>query len=134
MKPTELFEALRIWAPFVAFKVDRSPDDSFQWDGDGPDPRDSGFDCFDVDVSATAISAGKKYVGYAYMGGHYDKPPFNADLGGYLPQLLCEAAQELEDALTEAESPTAALSDCRSAIRFLKDEMQQRYDAQTKTA
>jgi hypothetical protein len=132
MKAQELLEALRTWAPFIVFKIERARDDSFRWDGDGPDPCDEGFTCYDVDVSATAISKGREYTGHGSLGGHYDKHPFDDDLGGYLPQLLLEAAQELEDVLDEGECP-AGFSDCRSAIRFLRIELKQRYDAQRAT-
>ena len=82
--------------PNVAITVHREIDPFFQWDGDGPDPADDGFDAYDVIVTATTIVAGEFVKGKAYCGGTYyrmDEPI--GDVHGYLPQMMQEALEDL---------------------------------------
>lgn len=129
MTAEQILERLRTIAPHIAFDVSYEQDPSFVWDGDGPDPADDGFYAVDVTVSAKTILKGVAFEGNAYMGGHYleygEKP--DGDIGGYLPQMLEEAAEELKP---EVESNFHLRSDVLTAIDFLRQEMKDRYEAQ----
>lgn len=128
MKPNEIYASLKTLAPSVCFFTELSPDDDFEWDGDGPNPEDEGYSPVNVDITATAIVNGEKVVGEASMGGHYVREDdFDPDFGGYLPQLLEEAADFLHDVLP-VDHP--ARKETESVLRFLRQEMKDRYDAQ----
>lgn len=104
----ELIEALRTERPDVAIRVTKELDDTYVWDGDGPDPADDGFAAYTVKVEAITIRNGKAYTGTAYLGGSYYKygepvDLIHEDVGGYLPQLIDEALKELDTASKEAE-------------------------------
>jgi hypothetical protein len=128
MTAKEIFAKLKTIAPNVAFAVGTTPDPSFQWDGDGPDPQDNGYEPVDVDVTATAIVDGEMLTGTDNMGGHYvndDEP--DDELGGYLPQMLRDAAEDLRTSLAR-NSPLKA--ELVAVEDFLKTEMRDRYNAQ----
>ena len=103
-KPTEpkqdCIEALRLTRPDVAITVTRELDPNFEWDGDGPDPTEDGFDAYDVDVVACTIRNGELIEGRSSLGGSYFLPdePL-ADVHGYLPQMVDEAVEEMDKAL-----------------------------------
>jgi hypothetical protein len=126
----DLLAVLRSAAPNVAFSVTAEYDPNFRWDGDGPDPEDEGFEAHDVTVAAKAIVAGEELEGEAYLGGHYlkDGEPLG-DLGGYLPQMLEEAARELAGQL-EMPRDTVLAGQLADAIALIKGEMRARYDEQ----
>src|SRR5690348_2884679 len=91
-----IFAQLAEAAPAIAFSASRSIDSYYSWDGDGPDPRDEGFDPCNVDVQAFAILGGSVIEGHDYLGGCYyrhDEPM--GDVHGYLLQMLQAATEEL---------------------------------------
>lgn len=125
-----LFAQLTAIASAIAFSISYERDDSFRWDGDGPDPREEGFDVYDVTVSASAIVNGTLVIGSDSMGGHYEKPDErDEDLGGYLPQMLDEAAADLARALGKSGC-VDLLAQIESARAHLKTEMHRRYEEQ----
>lgn len=128
MTATEIYARLKTLAPSVVFSAKAEVDYNFRWDGDGPDPVDEGYDAHDVEVTATAVTEGTLQTGTAYMCGHYrkDDEPLD-DLGGYLPQMLEEAAMEL---VTLTPPDSHLRRELTNALSFLKQEMQDRYDAQ----
>lgn len=94
--PRAIFERLDKIAPDIDFNVEWEEDPSFEWDGEGPDPREEGYVPHDVRVSAMVVIEGKEIVGDAYLGGTYDKPDEqDPDIHGYLPQMLSEAVVNL---------------------------------------
>lgn len=97
--------ALSLTRPDVAIEVTRSADVNFIWDGDGTDPVEEGFYAYDVAVTAFAIRNGKMLTGSAYLGGCYLKPdePI-AEVHGYLPQMVEEATNDLDEAITQHEA------------------------------
>lgn len=121
-------------APNISFSVEYTLDPHFQWDGDGPDPRDDGFEPFDVDVFARAIVAGETLEGRNSLGGCYEKPgEWEPDIGGYLPQMLDEAIDEL--ALDRQRTfpktfPKSIATQARAAKKYLSDYMHRSYVAQ----
>ena len=116
-------------APSIAFSVEHTVDRDYEWDGDGPDPREEGFDPYDVDVYATAIVDGDEVEGRASLGGTYDKPDdIDPDIGGYLPQMLQEAAEELA---SKVSGPLRA--EAKAASKYLKDVMRSRYDKEQRS-
>lgn len=134
MTATEILAKLKQLAPNIAITTATTPDPHFEWDGDGPDPQDEGYEPCDVDVTATAILDGELVEGEASMGGHYvsDDDP-DPDFGGYLPQMIEESLQDLAEAMTDkqASGMTYAIGiQIESAITFIKAEMKDRYDRQ----
>lgn len=131
-----IIDQLRTLAGSVAFSTLRTRDDSFRWDGDGPDPRDEGFECYDVEVRAQTIVYGTMLEESEYMGGHYDKPgkDKDADLGGYLPQMLQGACDSLAKIL-KANCPEQAvtLRQLDAASVYLSEVMRHRHAEQMAT-
>lgn len=120
-------------APSVAFSMYRTNDHHFSWNGDGPDPRDSGLDPYDVDFYARAIVGGEILEGSASLGGSYfqDDEPIG-DAHGYLNQKLDEAADELHSRVIRSGGD-AALSigvQIIAARDWLKKQSRIEYDAQ----
>ena len=128
-----LYAELARLAPSVAFEAARTLDPLYQWDGDGPDPADDGFEPYDVDVTATAVVAGRKVAGTSSLGGSYHRPgePLD-DAHGYLPQMLLEAAEELLGLVEDLDPSQAAAVRVHldAALAFIKREMSARYEAQ----
>jgi len=92
----DIYAKLKKLAPSVAFSTSREPDLDCVWDGDGPDPRDDGFDPYIVVVTARTVHSGEILEEYEYLSGSYfkgDEPI--GDVHGYLPQMLKEATNEL---------------------------------------
>lgn len=125
----KLLEALREVAPQVVFSVGREPDDDARW------PQDCGergnFDPYNYDFKAFVIERGELIEREAYLGGCWDDGPMDVECGGYLPQKLQEAAQDLRSS-----------GDCRhalhinqldAAIILLQQELETRYAEQMKT-
>jgi hypothetical protein len=131
MTPEQIFDELKTRAPSICFAISREEDSYFSWDGDGPDPRDDGYTPYNVDVEARAIENGEVRTGRNSLGGSYYKPeePLG-DVHGYLPQMLEEAAEELCGQLSDASLRVQA----RAAQAFLNEEMQRRYDAQSRVS
>ena len=103
-EPTQpCIESLRLARPDVAITVSRSHDSYFSWNGDGPDPRDEGFDPYNVDVVASTIHNGVLIEGRSSLGGSYfreDEPI--GEIHGYLPQMVEEAVEELDREVSRA--------------------------------
>jgi hypothetical protein len=114
------------------FSASRSRDNDFRWDGDGPDPEDEGLYPYDVTISAKAIVFGQVVEGEAFIGGHYmEEDEEIGNIGGYLPQLLEDAAQELKTLLIPLvgeKDVWIGLID--NVIACLKSEMRLRYQEQ----
>jgi hypothetical protein len=129
--PSKIFAKLRSIAPSILFQVKWEEDRYFRWDGDGPDPRERGYDPHDVDVSATAIVKGQEVQGEASLGGVYDKPDKkDPDIHGYLPQMLEEAASKLSDSLPGGSG--RLIDEVQAACEYLKRVLKLRYQAQRK--
>lgn len=130
MKSEEIYARLRELAPSVSFSASRELDPSFEWDGDGPDPTDDGFDAYDVTVIAQTIVNGNLVEECSYLGGSYFKEdePLD-DIGGYLPQMLKEAAIELRDRRDPA-MPHSQMLQLNAVVEFLTQEMRDRYNQQ----
>jgi hypothetical protein len=126
-----LYAELARLAPSVAFEAARTLDPLYQWDGDGPDPADDGFEPYDVDVTATAVVAGRKVAGTSSLGGSYHRPgePLD-DAHGYLPQMLLEAAEGLLDEYLDPSQTGTVRVHLDAALAFLKREMTARHEAQ----
>lgn len=115
-------------APSIAFTSSREVDEFNKWDGDGPDPEESGHVAYLVTVKASAIVAGEWHHGSSSLGSSYFLPdePIG-DVHGYLLQMLDEAAEELARSVGD-ESELA--EECVFARALLKVEMRNAYDAQ----
>ncbi len=100
----DLIQKLKADRPDIAITLSRSMDDNFRWDGDGPDPNEEGYYAYDVDVTAIAIRNGVVLEGRASLGGSYFQPdePIG-EVHGYLPQMVEEAVEELDEAIAALE-------------------------------
>jgi len=127
----QIHDSLIKLAPQIAFSVEYNIDPNFQWDGDGPDPRDDGYDPYDVDVFARAIVDGQTVAGQNSLGGTYEKPgEWDKDIGGYLPQMLDEA---IDDLLQNNHSlPKNIIAQASKVQKYLKDYMHRSYEKQTR--
>lgn len=115
----QLLRKMKEVAPHIHFSVEFTPDPYFRWDGDGPDPAEEGYQAYDVDFFARAITKGNIVEGQASLGGHYAKPgEFDMDVSGYLPQKLEEAAAELRRYVSGS-----LLKETKAAMEFLKAHM-----------
>lgn len=85
----------------IAFKTIWRHDPAFVWDGDGPDPKDTDFMPYTVEVRALKIHNGVLLTGSAFLGGFYSKDGGKSDpeIGGYLEQLKAEALVNLNSNL-----------------------------------
>lgn len=133
--PAAIFKSLNQIAPAIAFDVKFQPDPSFRWDGDGPDPRDDGYEPYDVAVSARTVVGGELREGIEWMGGHYEKPKDarpgrTTDLGGYLPQMLEEAVADLTK---QGRMPASVGMQANKARKYLKEVMRVRYEEQKRS-
>ena len=130
--PSEIAARLAVLAPSIAFSVSREIDENYRWDGDGEDPRDAGFDAYDVTVTARVIVDGQIVEGENHLGGSYflpDEP--TGEIHGYLLQMLAEAAQDLCDTLSRlGEYRGQKLEQLADARGHLRDAMRAAYDAQ----
>lgn len=96
MTGKQMIEDLKKSHPDIAIRVTRTLDESFQWDGDGPDPAEDGYLPYDVDVDAIRIRKGVVLTGTASLGGSYftpDEP--TGEVHGCLPQMIKEAMHNL---------------------------------------
>ena len=125
MKP-HLFVQLRKAAPSIIFNSLYIPDDNYVWEGDGPDPREEGYETFNVDVGAKAIVNGVMIEGHDYLGGVYGKHgEFDPEIDGYLGQMVDSALDNLKRKILESGDLPAALA---KQITFAKIESRERYD------
>ena len=123
-------EKLKEIAPLVAVTTSRKRDEYYQWDGDGPDPSEDGYEVYDVTVEACAIVKGERAYGHHYLGGSYyqDDEPLG-EIHGYLPQMVEEALVDL--AKLTGSNPHLH-GQVLAGIAFMRDVLQQLYDAQMK--
>lgn len=99
---THLFARLSKIAPSIIFNSIYIPDDNYVWDGDGPDPREEGYETFNVDVGAKTIMHGRMFEGHDYLGGVYGKHgEFDAEIDGYLYQMVEAALNDLKSKILE---------------------------------
>lgn len=130
--PSEIAARLAILAPCIAFSVSREIDENYRWDGDGPDPRENGFDAYDVTVTARTIVDGQIVEGENCLGGSYfqdDEP--TGKIHGYLLQMLAEAVCDLRDSLSRSGNHTGQSKEqLNAALAYITDAMQKAYDAQ----
>ena len=128
MSHEQLYAELRILAPSVAFSCHAEEDRYYTWDGYGEEPAD--MTAHNIEIRAEAVHAGRLVSGTAHLGGHYlgwgEQP---GDVGGYLPQLIEEAAEELKEAAGDPDT----IAQLDAVCAFLKGEMRARYDAQHAT-
>ncbi len=91
------FEKLRQTNPEIAVTIEWELDPEFEWDGDGPDPQDEGFNPYTVIVRANRIIEGELETGEATLGGCYSKDAGKDDpkVSGYLDQLIGDALKDL---------------------------------------
>lgn len=121
MDAKAILEGIALYAPSVAISIKRTLDDSYVWDGTGPDPVNYGLDPYDVDVVATTIVCGKYISGTASLGGsYYDSDEPIGDIHGYLQQMLLEALRELLDKAKRDNTQWIRLhAEITSAIDFI---------------
>lgn len=120
------FRDLKRIAPSIAFTVNWEVDPYCVWDGEGPDPRNEGYECYDVDVFARAIVGGEVVEGRQSLGGVFEKPDeFDPDIHGYLLGMIDEALDELSGQLS---GPVA--SEAKKAKDYVKQAMNIRYERQ----
>lgn len=130
-KTPPYLERLRDECPRLAITLHREHDPFYRWDGDGPNPRKSGFKPYDVCVTAQAIMGGVLYEGTNWLGGSYyrDNEPLG-DVHGYLPQMIDEAVDDLRKIIPPGDS--FALTDCDTAQEIMRQVMRELYDRQMK--
>lgn len=88
---------------------------------------------FDADVYARAILRGKMVEGRASLGACWEVPgDFDSDIGGYLPQMLEEAACDLLGAVAKQGGDAVVSAQLLEALSFLKKEMKDRWEKQQK--
>jgi hypothetical protein len=125
-----MLDKLKEIAPNVAFSISREYDPDFQWDGDGPDPQDEGYEPQNVTVTANAIVNGELIEGNAYLGGSYDLPDAPCpNVHGYLPQMIEEALTDLEAAL-DARGNSNSVFRAFWHLDWIKAEMTRLYNEQ----
>jgi len=87
-------EELRVKYPDIAIETIWVQDPYFSWDGDGEDPRGSGYFPYDVEVRATRITNGELVEGSAHIGGSYSREGEHCpDINGNFRQLAREAIE-----------------------------------------
>ena len=126
MKTPDYQLKLRELAPSVVFDVAWSHDEDARW------PKDCGergdYIPYNTEVTARAIVGGEEVEGRACMGGTWEIPgKMDPEIGGYLPQMLEEAASEL---ITQKGIPLKIKIELRAVIGFLKTLMRQRWQEQ----
>jgi hypothetical protein len=120
----QIYATLRKIAPNIRFSAEWNQDESFVWDGNpDDDPTEFGYVAHDVDVTARAIVYGDDVEGRQSLGGVYDKPyEKDPDIHGYLPQMLEEAAADLERQVTGEWK-----KQLQAARKYLKEVLRGRY-------
>lgn len=117
-----ILQDLKRIAPYLAFHVSFKEDREFEWDGDGPDPKEEGFKAYDVTVSAAVIVKGELIQSEDTLGGHYDKPgELDMDVSGYLNQMLTNALEHLFDL------PPDHREQIKAALNYLNEVGRKRY-------
>jgi hypothetical protein len=121
----QILSRLKDLAPDVAFSVVSEPLPDYVWDGDGPDPIEDGLMPHEVVVSARAVENAALIEDDKACYGHYLKEGESpGDVGGYLPQMLKDAASYLLKRLTDGRLK----GQVRAVIEFLRVEMRERWE------
>jgi len=130
--------AARIAIPQVALSTLWEPDEDARFDEHGmtkpggcfyqEDPED--WQAWQSEVRAVCIFDGRVYQGSSYMGGSWyrdeDEPQASdPEIGGYYPQMVCEALEEL--AAYEGNPHSAAILEF---VRMVTDERKSTVDIQ----
>src|ERR1700678_3158363 len=98
MTPKQVLSHIAEIAPMIGITVNRTEDPYFEWDGEGPDPRDEGYHCYTVDVMATTIIGGKAIHGANSIAGVYEMPnKHDPDINGYFLDMLIAALMNLKN-------------------------------------
>ncbi len=83
-------------APDIDIYVDWVEDPYFEWDGDGPDPKESGYLPHDVTVRAEIRADDRVLMGEDHLGSTYAKEyEQDPDIQGYFTGMLDQALEEL---------------------------------------
>lgn len=124
------YSALKIAAPSIVISATKEIDNSFRWDGDGPDPVTQGLYPHDVTVTARAIVNGEIIEGNAYLGGSYFESDAKGvgDVHGYLNQMVDEALCVLDG----LQGVPHLFDEIRVAQAFLKQDREASYAVQRK--
>ncbi len=128
-----MLQKLKELCPSIVFSISREIDEDEIWDGDGPDPKEDGYEPYCIDVEAVAIIDGDFVEGVAYLCSSYyqDDEPIG-DAHGYLPQLLKDAVIDLnKQLLGKGSEQMEAATQCEVAEVYLKSVMQERYKEQS---
>ena len=99
--PKGILSGIRRIAPNVSIGIRWEVDPYFVWDGDGPKKAERGFIPHNVYVSAVVVTMeGKTVFGRGALLAR-DEVPGQEDpnIGGYLPQMLATALDELHNRL-----------------------------------
>ena len=129
MSHEELYARLREIAPSVAFSARKEIDPYCRWDGDGEAPEN--MDPYNVDVRAETVANGMMVQGEYSLGGCWmEYGEEIGDVGGYLPQMLEGAAEELKMRLTKRRADGVTVRELDRVCEFLAREMRERYDRQ----
>lgn len=133
----DIYTELKRLAPNVCFGTSKSLDDMTTWDGEPENNPSDTMSPYNIDVYAKTIIGGVEVEGTSSMGGTWMEPDEEiGDIGGYLPQMLEDAAANLKMEIGDqagVSSYRIRITDQLDAvIAFLKNEMRMRYDAQMK--
>ncbi len=125
MKPEQIFAKLREIAPDVVFSTSRGLD----CDCPRTDEPDN-LDPYSITVTATCIVGGVMLKGHAYLGGCWmEYVEAIDDIGGYLPQMLQEAAIGLRQFVLQRGGMSIA-RELDYVERFIREEMHNRCEKQ----
>lgn len=94
MQP-KIYDELKEIAPHVAFSTCREIDTDHDWDGDGPDPTEDGYDNYFVTITACIIYNGEYLRGYDSILLYMKPEEEITDVNGYLHEMLRNAVQDL---------------------------------------
>lgn len=122
---------LRTIAPSVAITVSREIDEHELWDGEGPDPREDGYQPYCVDVTSRIILDGEIVEARESLCSSYylDDEPIG-EAHGYLPQMLQESLKRLRSDNDDVAFPAYILKELGEANIYLKRVMRESYEKQ----
>lgn len=121
---SRVFETLRELAPNVAILVEWRHDPNYQWDGDGSDPVDDGYEPYTVTVWSNAIVDGRNAQGESHLTGFYAIPgEFDQNIGGYMMQLVDKS---LDDLYQQASNNKTVREQVVAAKKYISEKMSKR--------
>lgn len=125
MKKPDYQLKLRELAPSVSFEVEWSPDEDARWEKEWGEQGN--FEAYNTDVRAKAIVKGEIIEGWECMGGTWEIPDKkDPEIGGYLPQMLLGAAEDLMKQVI----PMELEKELTACVLFLKALLRERWEAQ----